>query len=181
MKHVLAVTLKSPDPAAVTALGALAGFMPQSAPCAMLRYDIWEFESESDRGAILEAVGCYPDILNPNKQRGVFLDAGLPPLPSGDLVWAGVRVEEVSSGASEAWTRLLSRSPACITSVGVSVLWLLGYPAGTSPADASSRAAEVSVAEDRRRGLLANPVSQRAYVVEAGSPGPDAAISDSGV
>lgn len=171
MRHVLAVTLKSPDPAAVTALGALAGFMPQSAPSAILRYDLWEFESECGRDAVRDAVGCYPDILNPNKQRGSFLDGGLPPLPPGDLVWAGVRVEDIDSGASEAWTKLLSRSPACISSVGLSVLWLLGYPAGTSPAEASARAAEVSVAVDRTRGLLANPVSQRAYVVEAGGPG----------
>ncbi len=178
MRHLLAVTLKSPDPAAVTALGALASFMPQSAPSAILRYDLWLFESEGDREAVLETVGRYPDILNPNKQRGVFLDAGLPPLPAGDLVWAGVRVEEVSSGASETWTRLLSRSPACISSVNVSVLWLLGYPAGTSRADASARAGEVSVAVDRKRGLLANPVSQRACVVEAGMPGPDGAGSE---
>lgn len=179
MRHVLAVTLKSPDPAAVTALGALAGFMPQSAPSSVLRYDLWEFESELDRNAVQEAVGCYPDILNPNKQRGVFLDDGLPPLPAGDLVWVGVRIEEVSSGASEAWTRLLSRSQACISSARVSVLWLLGYPAGTSPAEASARAGEVSVAVDRTRGLLANPVSQRAFVIGPGAgPGPDGADSE---
>lgn len=180
MRHVLAVTLKSPDPAAVTALGALAGFMPQSAPAAILRYDLWEFEAAGDRDAVLRTVGGYPDILNPNKQRGVFLDAGLPPVPSGDLVWAGVRVEDVESGASEAWTKLLSRAPSGISSVRLSVLWLLGYPAGTSPAEASARAGEVSVAVDRTHGLLANPVSQRAFVIEPCGSGPGGADSVSG-
>ena len=86
MRHVLAVTLKSPDPAAITALGALAGFMPGSAPVRILRYEVWEFEAECDRDSIVRTVDRYPDILNPNKQRGAFLDAELPPV-AGDGQW----------------------------------------------------------------------------------------------
>lgn len=174
MRHVLAVTLKSPDPAAITALGALAGFMPGSAPVRILRYEVWEFEADCDRDSIVRTVDRYPDILNPNKQRGAFLDAELPPVAGDGLVWAGVRVVDNSSGASEGWTSLLRKAGTGISSVKLSVLWMLGYPPGTSAADAERMAGETAVAVGRTRGLLANPVSQAASVVLMdGSSGSD--------
>lgn len=165
MRHILAVTLKSPDPSAITALGALTGFMPGSAPARILRYDAWEFEADGDRDSIIRTVDRYPDILNPNKQRGVFLDAELPPVAGDGLVWVGVRVMDISSGASEGWTSLLRKAGTGISSVKLSVLWLLGYPPGTAAGEAVRMAEEAAVAVGRTRGLLANPISQAASVV----------------
>lgn len=172
MKHVLAVSLKSPDPAAITALGALQRFMEPDCPTRMLRYDLWEFETPAyaDRQRIMEAVAGYPDIINPNKQRGSFLDGELPAVAEDGIVWVGVRVEDVSSAASGNWTTILSRSGLAIDSVQLGVLWMLGYPPGTEPGEAARRAGSIATAVDRSRGLLANPVSQRAIVI--GSEGP---------
>jgi len=181
MRHVLAVTLKSPDPAAITALGALRGFMEETAPVKMLRYDLWGFESDEGREALSGIIAGYPDILNPNKQRGLFLDGALPPLPRDGTVWTGIRVEDVSSGASESWTTLLARGGGSISSVDLSVLWVLGYPAGTDAVDAAARAWKAAVACDRSHGLLANPISQRAIAADDGGGAPQAGNTSSAV
>jgi hypothetical protein len=172
MRHVLAVSLRSPDPAAISALGALQRFMVQDCPSRILRYDLWEFETpgEIDRNRIMETVSGYPDIINPNKQRASFLDGDLPDLQGDGTLWVGVRVEDVSSAASANWTAILSRSGLAVDSVRLGVLWMLGYQPGTLSDDAVRMSANIATAVDRNHGLLANPVSQRAFVIGPGGP-----------
>lgn len=157
----IAVSLKAPDPAAVTALSTLARISPLSCPSMIRRYEHWAF---TGRGATKESVSGmvrhYTDIVNPNKQTWCFeseLDTGG---AVGGLIWIPVLVTDRVDSVSENWSTILGRSHPGLGPVRYSVLWRLGYGGPLSQREAESMAMEVSVTTHRRKGLLANPVSQ---------------------
>jgi hypothetical protein len=163
----IAVMLKSPDPAAVTALSTIARVLPAECPVKLHRFERWEFSGPAcNRESVSGAVGHFDDIVNPNKQAWVFLGSG--PLPGDDpgLVWCSVVVTDREDSISENWTSILVRKGFPFEQVAHSVLWRLGYPTGTQDAEVSRRSLAVSVTSSREGGLLANPVSQSVSVTE---------------
>ncbi|OPL17943.1 MAG: hypothetical protein AVO35_07225 [Candidatus Aegiribacteria sp. MLS_C] len=157
----IAVSLKAPDPAAVTARSTLARISPVCCPSVILRYDHWDFTGEgATEESVTGVVRHYTDIVNPNKQKWCFeseLDAGN---SEGGLLWVPVLVTDMVDSVSENWSNILGRSHPGLGPVRYSVLWRLGYDGSFSEQEAESMAMEVSVATHRRKGLLANPVSQ---------------------
>jgi hypothetical protein len=163
----IAVMLKSPDPAAVTALATLGRVLPADCPLKLHRFERWEFSGPDCRHeAVSTAVGHFDDIVNPNKQAWVFLESG--PLPGDEptLVWRSVVVTDREDSLSENWTSILSGKGFPFERVVHSILWRLGFSAGTQAAEASRRSIAVAVTSSREGGLLANPVSQSVRVSE---------------
>lgn len=161
MSIAIAVSLKAPDPAAMTALSTLRRISPENSPVRMIRYEHWLFGGDgASRAAVAELVGHYTDIVNPNKQTWSFTgDLGTEVAGEG-LIWLPVLVSDRVDSVSENWTSILERSHPGIGPVRYSVLWRLGY-ADTTPFDeARAKAMAVSLTTHRQSGLLANPVSQ---------------------
>jgi hypothetical protein len=163
----IAVMLKSPDPAAVTALSTLERVLPAEVPLKLHRFEQWEFSGQAcSVEAVTSAVGTYDDIVNPNKQIWVII--GREPLPGEDpgLVWCSVVVTDREDSISENWTSILARRGFPFEQVVHSVLWRLGFPSGTPAEEVSRRSIAVAVTSRRESGLLANPVFQSVSVSE---------------
>ena len=168
-KVLIAVRLKAPDPAAVTAEYTLRRIMPDQCPVRLDRYDLWEFDvSSGGRDTVSDAVSHFTDIVNPNKQKYTFVDSGLLPGEDPDLVWVGVMISDHDSSTSENWTSVMGKRGFPVESVRFETLWRLAWPAGTSLSEAREMALAVSTSRSRESGLLGNPVFQRITLQAAG-------------
>ena len=165
----IAVRLRAPDPAAITALSTLKRIMPDEAPDGLSRYDLWEFEmadpSVSPEGGfrvVRELLGHYTDIVNPNKQvyRELYEGSELPD-PIDGMTQLGIVVRDHDDSESTNWTRILATSRFPVDGVRIGVLWLLAYPGeGAAVSRLERMALGTALTTSRLRGLLANPVSQ---------------------
>ncbi len=156
------VSLKAPDPAAMTALSTLMRISPGTAPLLLSRYDHWRFTGPgAGREFVSELVSHYTDIVNPNKQIWSFFEGETDPiLTDPGMTWVAVLVTDRVDSISENWTGILGRNHRGVESVGYSVLWRLGFHESISLEEARGRTMTMAVTTHRDRGLLANPVSQ---------------------
>lgn len=164
----IAVRLKAPDPAAMTALSTLKRINPDTCPVRLERYDYWQFIKSLDgKRTVKKIVSHFHDIVNPNKQSWSFSDEG-GSLHSGDeeLVWTEVLVTDKVDSISENWTDILIRNKYEVEKVMYSVLWRLGYPAGISMTEARERTIALTVTSYRDHGLLANPIAQNINLLD---------------
>ena len=171
-----AVGLKAVDPEAVTALQALRETMPDHAPARLLRFTLWQvgMEDGAESEDVERMLRSYEDIVNPNKHTLVMLDGDGPARSLGadaGMLWVPARVHNLDDSVSEGWLGLLKRAGYSVSSLDVSVLWLLGYAEEVGRERAGKMARRVSVTRSRREGLLGNPVSQRVTVGETALSG----------
>ncbi len=164
----IAVRLKAPDPAAITALSTLKRINPDKCPGRLERYDFWRFINPIDgKRTVEKIVSHFHDIVNPNKQSWSFSDtSGSHPSPVEELVWIEVLVTDKVDSISENWTDILRRNNFEAERVMYSVLWRLGFPSGTSMTDARERTLALTVTSHRDHGLLANPISQNITILD---------------
>ncbi len=164
--HII-VSLKAPDPAAITALTTLERISPDICPGRLLRYDHWSFSGEgADQIAVREIVSHFTDIVNPNKQTWSFFN-GLGGMELGsEMAWTGVLVTDTVDSVSENWSRIVSVRNPKLESVDYSVLWLLGFRSGLDSSEYLARTREIAETRFRDHGLLANPVSQRVRILD---------------
>ncbi len=158
------VGLKSPDPAAMTAMSTFRRIYPAKCPDSLKRYDHWSFmKPGGGRETVSGIVSRYHDICNPNKQTWSFIDElSKPPDPSdAGMIWIDVLVTDRIDSVSENWTAILRRSNCDIEEVLYSVLWRFGFASGISCDDARNRVLDLTTSTFRDHGLLANPVSQK--------------------
>ena len=158
------VKLKSPDPAAMTALSTYRRIYPETCPDSLQRFDYWCFMNPGQgRETVSGIVSRYHDIVNPNKQTWSFIDEFSAPVDrSGDrMVWVDVLVTDRIDSVSENWTAILRRNTSEVEGVLCSVLWRFGFASGISYDNARSRVLDLTVSSYRDHGLLANPVSQK--------------------
>ncbi len=158
------VRLKSPDPAAMTALSTFRRIYPEKCPGVLERCDYWCFVNPvQGRETVSGIVSRYHDIVNPNKQTWSFIDEfSKPPDPSDNgMVWIDVLVTDRIDSVSENWTAIMRRSDCEVEGVLCSVLWRFGFASGISCDDARNRVLELTASTYRDHGLLANPVSQK--------------------
>ncbi len=161
---LVAVRLKVPDPAALTASITLKRLMPDECPLRLDRYDLWEFQVRiGGRETVTEVVNHFTDIVNPNKQKYFFVEKTDTLLPGEDpsLVWAGIVITDHDNSVSGNWTAVLEKRGFPVSSVAYGTLWRMAWPGGTVPARAEEMALSISVSTSRESGLLGNPVSQR--------------------
>jgi len=162
----IAVKLKAPDPAAVTAEYTLRRLMPAECPVCLERYDLWEFHvSRGGRESVSEVVGHFTDIVNPNKQKFIFLEeaSSIPltlPGENPELTWVGIVISDHDNSISENWTSVMVKRGFPVEKVRFETLWRLAWPSGTPPLRAEAMAMAVSESTTRNSGLLGNPVSQ---------------------
>jgi hypothetical protein len=164
----IAVRLKAPDPAAMTALSTLKRINPDTCPERLERFEHWRFIRPLDGKRTVERiVSHFHDIVNPNKQSWNF-SGGSGSIHSGDeeLVWTEVLVTDKVDSISENWTDILIRNKYEVEKVMYSVLWRLGYASGTSMAEARERTLALTVTSYRDHGLLANPISQNINLLD---------------
>jgi hypothetical protein len=160
---MVAVRLKAPDPAAITARDTLRRFMPAEYPLQLDRYDLWEFQVRSGgRETVTEVVNHFTDIVNPNKQKYCFIEETGTLLPGEDpsLVWAGVVITDHDNSVSENWTAVMEKRGFPVAGVAYGTLWRLAWPSGTAHARAEEMALSISTSTSRESGLLGNPISQ---------------------
>jgi len=160
---LIAVKLKAPDPAAVTAEYTLRRLMPDECPARLERYDLWEFHvSRGGRESVSEVVGHFTDIVNPNKQKFTFLEDSADFLPgeNPDLTWVGIVISDHDNSKSENWTSVMVKRGFPVEKVRFETLWRLAWSSGTPQDRAEAMAMAVSVSTTRNSGLLGNPVSQ---------------------
>ena len=159
----IVVSLKAPDPAAMTAMSTFKRISPGICPDILERYDHWCFLNPAlGRKTVSRIVSRYHDIVNPNKQIWSFINDGtLPAGPDKTTVWAAVLVTDIIDSVSENWTSILNKSSHDVEAVRWSVLWRFGFSSGTSEEDAGKRVLDLTVSSRRDQGLLANPVSQK--------------------
>ncbi|MCK4671195.1 MAG: hypothetical protein KAT47_01545 [Candidatus Aegiribacteria sp.] len=164
----IAVRLKAPDPAAMTALSTLKRINPDTCPGRLERYDYWQFINPSDgKRTVEKIVSHFHDIVNPNKQYWSFSDESGSILSGNEeLVWTEVLVTDKVDSISENWTDILRRNKYEVEKVMYSVLWRLGYPSGTSMAEARERTLALTITSYRDHGLLANPISQNIHLLD---------------
>ena len=158
------VKLKSPDPAAMTAMSTFRRIYPEECPDSLERYDYWCFMNPvQGRETITGIVSRYHDIVNPNKQTWSFIDEFSDPEDISDdsKVWINVRVTDRIDSVSENWTSILRRNNSEVEGVLCSVLWRFGFSSGISYDNARNRVLDLTVSTHRDHGLLANPVSQK--------------------
>lgn len=161
----MAVRLRSPDPAAVTALATLRRVLPGEAPEELQRYERWEFNGSGVlQGTVTAIIDHFDDIVNPNKQTWTLLERGPLPGEDPDMVWCGIQVTDIEDSVSENWTSILRRRGYPLERVVHSILWRAGFPAGTPASEAVRKAKAIALTTGRDRGLLANPVSQTVTV-----------------
>lgn len=166
MQTNIAVRLKAPDPAAVTALVTLRQIAGKICPLRLNRYELWEFSGvgESDDMAI-SIVEKYEDIVNPNKETYIILRDYPLPGENANLVWVSVLISDKVDSRGESWLDILVRGGYELEKLSHGVLWRLGFPAGTSLSSAEMNAREIAVTTDRKHGLLGNPISQNILVI----------------
>jgi hypothetical protein len=158
------VRLKSPDPAAMTAMSTFRRIYPETCPDSLERYDYWCFMNpDQGRETVSGIVLRYHDIVNPNKQTWSFIDELSNPSERSDdsMVWVDVLVTDRIDSVSENWTAILRRSSCEVEGVLCSVLWRFGFASGISYDNARKRVQDLTVSNYRDHGLLANPVSQK--------------------
>lgn len=160
--RTIAVTLRAPDPEAVTALNAIRSMGIQIPPVRMDRADLWEFRLEAEeRDTVVEIAERFTDIVNPNKHHWRFLEPGEEVTGSGDdLKWVGLVVRESEDSVGENWTGILKRRGFPVVSVHRKTLWLLGYLSELDDALIRKMAMDLAVSSSRSGGLLSNPVFQ---------------------
>lgn len=166
MQTRIAVRLKAPDPAAVTALVTLRRIAGDICPEKLNRYELWEFHGTGETDDIaVSIVEEYEDIVNPNKETYIILQDY--PLPGEDsnLAWVSVFISDRIDGAGESWLDILSRSGYEIGKVSCGVLWRLGYPDWIPIETVLMNAGEIAITTDRKHGLLGNPISQNIRIV----------------
>lgn len=165
MKDVsIIVSLKSPDPAAMTAMSTFRRIYPAKCPDKLLRYDHWRFMNPGQGTETVSGiVSRYHDIVNPNKQTWSYIDEFSKPSDQSDdgMIWIDVLVTDRIDSVSENWTAILRRSSCEIDGVLCSVLWRFGFASGISCDDARNRVLDLTASTYRDHGLLANPVSQK--------------------
>ncbi len=162
----IAVSLKAPDPAAVTALAAMKRMDPSGAPGVLERYEYWTFRGPGvSRDAVTEMISHYTDIVNPNKQIWIFAGDLLAGKKNDGRTWVPVLVSDRVDSVSETWTAILSGRRRRLETVRYSVLWLMGFDGGIPEDAAVAMAMGLAVTERRDRGLLANPVSQEVEIL----------------
>ncbi|MEN8208957.1 MAG: hypothetical protein ABFR50_06875, partial [Candidatus Fermentibacteria bacterium] len=101
------VRLKSPDPAAMTAMSTFRRIYPEKCPDSLERYDHWRFVNPvRGRETVTGIVSRYHDIVNPNKQTWAFInEPGKPSdLSNNGIVWIDVLVTDRIDSVSENWT-----------------------------------------------------------------------------
>lgn len=163
------VSLKAPDPAAMTALSTLKRISPAIAPDELMRFDHWCFEGPgADRELVSLMVSHYTDIVNPNKQTWRFFE-GTVTVPKSDpeTIRTSVLVTDRVDSVSENWTGILGRKYQGVTGVRYSVLWHLVFR-DVTPDEARRRTMTLAVTSRRDSGLLANPVSQEITLLGTG-------------
>lgn len=162
IKLRIAVRLKAPDPAAVTALNSIHGMGLQLPPVKLLRYEIWEFElSEGNSSTVSEMVGHFTDIVNPNKHLWAFVDSSTRlPGQTDDLKWTGVTVSDKEDSTGANWTGILKRRGFPVESVYTGTLWMFGYLKELDDSLVEKLAMDLAVSGSRTGGLLSNPVFQ---------------------
>lgn len=157
----IAVKLKAPDPAAITALSTMKRINPETCPERLERFEYWRFiKPEDGKNTVERIVSHFHDIVNPNKQSWSFTDGYEFLSENDELVWTSVLVTDKVDSISENWTGILQRNEYKVEGVVYSVLWRLGFPSGTSMPEAHGRTLALTIASRRDRGLLANPISQ---------------------
>jgi len=162
------VRLKSADPAAVTALSALRQMYLKEAPEQLCRFSRWSFSGSGlERKTVERVISHFTDIVNPNKESWSFAGEGRVLDP--EQLWTAAGVTDMENSISENWTSILRSRGYGTVKVEFSVLWCLGFPPDLDPKEALRRTREMAVSRSRKRGLLANPVSQR---IEVASPPP---------
>ncbi len=157
----IVVSLKAPDPAAMTAMSTLRRINPDECPDTLERYDYWCFTNPSEgRETVSGIVSRYHDIVNPNKQTWSFIDNEH---VRSDInrIWIDVLVTDRIDSVSENWTSILRRNNCEVDGVRCSVLWRFGFESGVSFETARNRVLDLTVSTHRDHGLLANPVSQK--------------------
>lgn len=164
----IAVKLKAPDPAAMTALSTLERINPDTCPCRLERYEYWRFIGPGGgKRTVEKIVSHFHDIVNPNKQSWSYTDAGGSiHFGKDEFVWIEVLVTDKVDSISENWTDLLRRNKYEVERVVYSVLWRLGFPSGTSVTEARERTLALTVTSYRDHGLLANPISQNINLLD---------------
>jgi len=150
----LYVTLRVPDPAAQTALGALARLLGAAAPRGLERGRVWLCAGS------WEALDADEGVWhNPNKERLVRWRPGRPggfgPPGAGER-WVLVR-ERGSRPEARALRLLAERGLDTSGKLLGAQLWRLEFEPGES---LDARAAEVAEVRDAAHGLLVNPHSQ---------------------
>ncbi len=159
----IVVSLKAPDPAAMTAMSTFRRMYPETCPDSLERYDYWCFMNpRQGRETVNGIVSRYHDIVNPNKQTWTFID-DINKLAGSDdsMLWIGVLVTDIIDSVSENWTAILRRNSCEVEGVLCSVLWRFGFAPGISFDNARNRVLDLTVSTSRDHGLLANPVSQK--------------------
>ncbi len=120
------VRLKSPDPAAMTAMSTFRRIYPDNCPGSLQRYDYWCFLNPAGgMETVSGIVSRYHDIVNPNKQTWSFIDEFSDPddRPDDGMVLIDVRVTDRIDSLSENWTAILRRNNSEVEGVLCSVLW----------------------------------------------------------
>lgn len=158
----IAVGLKSPDPAAITALSTMRRVMPEISPEFLQRYDFWEFDVDSGGGdMIARMIEHYTDIVNPNKQKCyIYGSDNFPDKHDKKFKWVEFVVRDHDDSVSANWTSILSKSSFPILGVKYAVLWRIGFIMYGSEDELVKRAMMLSRTSFRGKGLLCNPVSQ---------------------
>ncbi len=159
----IVVSLKAPDPAAITAMSTFRRIYPETCPDSLERYDYWCFMNpRRGRETVNGIVSRYHDIVNPNKQTWTFID-DINKLAGSDdsMLWIGVLVTDIIDSVSENWTAIFRRNCCEVEGVLCSVLWRFGFAPGIAFDTARNRVLDLTVSTYRDHGLLANPVSQK--------------------
>ncbi len=170
IKLNLVVSLKITDVVAHTAYNALTRRQGYTALESLSREDLYQLEVEAADEADALAFGhrvvaetsCF---VNPNKHR-YSLTAGT--LHGADEARrVRLLVEWLEDGTAALLTDSLHQDPRFggrIKSVRRGTLWTLAFKADFT-GDARGMALDIAVARDAKRGLLANPHSQRASIL----------------
>lgn len=160
--YSIAVGLKAPDPEAVTALNAIGSMGLQLPPARLERYDVWQFQlQKGGEETVLEIVGHFTDIVNPNKHKWTFAVPGenIQGQSTG-YNWTGLLVSDRDDSVGANWREILKRRGFPVQAVFRKTLWMFGYLKDLDDSLVSTMAMKLAVSSDRTGGLLSNPVFQ---------------------
>lgn len=170
VKLNLVVSLKITDVVAHTAYNALTRRQSYSALEALTRDDLYclEVEAQNEEDAVafghrvIAETSCF---VNPNKHRYSLTAGALHGVDDARRV--RLLVEWLEDGTAAMMTESLREDPRFggrIKNVQRGTLWTLAFKSNFH-GDTREMALDIAVARDAKRGLLANPHSQRAIIL----------------
>lgn len=168
----LIVSLKVPDVVAHTAQNTLRRRMRYDALERVHRDDYYELDLDLDDPAeavafaekVVAVTSCF---VNPNKHK-FQIHAGVPDL-AAEPKSVRILVEGLEDGAAAMWSESLGADPRFegrIRGVRRGTLWTLRFREDFD-GDPARVGEEIATATEARKGLLANPHSQRARILAA--------------